>query len=139
METGANTNPVFRFKDQNFAGTEGILRGVTGCTLYANVFDPSVFGVKFKKISVLSSYEVRLLTKDEIFLETRTSAADPIPQLRRQPRNRTETSISLKLTDAVGFTIKHEHGSLPPAYVFVRNKLTFGILLQLKESRGLRP
>ncbi|MEI9811730.1 MAG: hypothetical protein WDO18_03245 [Acidobacteriota bacterium] len=50
-----------------------------------------------------------------------------------------ETAIAFKFTDALGFTIKHEHGSLPPAFVFVQNKLTFGILLQLKESRGLRP
>lgn len=139
IETGVNTNPVFRFKNTNFQGTDGIFRGVPGATVYLNFFDPRVLGLKFKKISVLSSYDVRLLTKDEIFLETRTSSPDPIPQLRRQPRSKVETAIAFKFTDALGFTIKHEHGSLPPAFVFVQNKLTFGILLQLKESRGLRP
>jgi hypothetical protein len=139
IETGRNTNPTFRFKNQNFEGTRGIFRGVPGATFYLNVFDPTIFHAKFKKISVVSSYDIRLLTKPEIFMETRTPATDPVPQLRSQPRNKTETNIALKVTDALGFTVKYEHGSLPPAFVHVRNKLTFGILLQLKESRGLRP
>ncbi len=79
IETGVNTNPVFRFKNTNFQGTDGIFRGVPGATVYLNFFDPRVLGLKFKKISVLSSYDVRLLTKDEIFLETRTSSPDPDP------------------------------------------------------------
>ena len=138
FETGRNTTSTFRFKNVNFTGTEGIVRGVPGATLYLNFFDPTLLGLKFKKISLVSNYDVRLLGRPEIFLETRGTGPDPIPQIRSQPRNHTDTSIAFKLTDAVGLSIKYEHGSLPPAFVYVRNKLTFGIVLQLKESRGLR-
>jgi hypothetical protein len=139
VETGRNTTTTFRFKNVNYPGTDAIFRGVPGAILYLSFFDPTLLGVPLKKITIVSAYDVRLLTLPEIFLETRNVAGpDPLPQLRSQPRNYLKTGITLKLTDVLGFTITHEHGSLPPAYTFIQNKLTFGIILQLKESRGLR-
>jgi hypothetical protein len=139
IETGGNTNDTFRFNSVNYPGTNGLFRGVPGASLYINIFNPKLWFLKFKKIGIVSNYDVRLLALPEIFLETRVPGPNPVPEIRQQPRNHTDTGIALKLTDAVGFTVKYEYGSLPPAFVYVRNKLTLGILLQLKESRGLRP
>jgi hypothetical protein len=146
IEGGVNTNDKLRFSSINFDGGYSVFRGVPGTTLYLRFFNPTLLRLKFKTITIRGDYDVRLLAKPELFLETRIPPTpkrdfdkDPDPQWRMQPRNYVNTEINLKLSDALGFTVKYEHGSLPPAFVYLRNKLSIGILLQLKERRGMRP
>jgi hypothetical protein len=130
IEAGGNLKDSFLFTgDKRLNGTHGLFRGVPGATLTFK---------HLEKLTVTSDYQVRLLAEPEIFLETRRHTKDPIPEIRQQPRHYWVTNITYKLSDALGFTVKHEYGCLPPAFTFIQHKVSLGFTLLLKENRTLR-
>jgi hypothetical protein len=104
-------------------------RGVPSATAYLII--PQV--LRLTKISLTSSYTARIPTSDELFLETRNTKT-PIPLLTRQARNWVQNSVQFNLTDYVAIQIKHQYGSEPPAFSFVQNSGSIGLVFSLKQS-----
>jgi hypothetical protein len=130
IEAGTNLKDTFRFAgNKMLSGTHGLFRGVPGATLTVK---------KLKQVTFTSDYQVRLLATREIFLETRLHTKDPIPELRQQPRHYWVNNITYNVTSALGLTVKHEFGSLPPAFTYLQHKVSIGFTLLLKENKTLR-
>jgi hypothetical protein len=127
------TNLRDKFVAANKPGqTEGaFFRGVPSATAYLII--PQV--LRLKKITLTSSYTARIPTTDELFLETRNTKT-PIPLLTSQTRNWVQNSLQFNLTDYVGIQIKHQYGSIPPAFSFVQNSGSIGLVFSLTQSKN---
>lgn len=128
MEFGDNFRDDFTVT--NNKGLGGFARGVPGAAAYLVV--PHV--LHFKKITLASTYTARIPTTDELFLETRHTSK-PVPMLASNTRNYLQDDLQFMLSDYVGFEIKQQYGSLPPAFSFVDNRVSIGLVLQLKQGK----
>ncbi len=77
---------------------------------------------------------MRLLARDELFLETRGHTDDPVPFFNRLARHYVENNIAFMLTDFTGITVKHQYGSLPPAYKFMDHRVSVELTFQAKQK-----
>jgi hypothetical protein len=130
LEFGSNLKNDFAVANRTLGGQGWFLRGVPSANLYLII--PKV--LHLNKISFSSSYTARLLTTDEVFIETRHTAK-PIPELSDKTRNYVQNSLTFMLTDYFGIQIKHQYGSLPPAFSFVQNSGSVGLVFAFKETR----
>ncbi len=133
-EWGDELKDPLHFAKVNFPGTGMLLRGAPQARLYLNFLKVP----RFKQITWENDYDARFLARPEIFLETRRGTPSPFPMITGHTRQRVANIITVKFTDLLGGTFKHEFGSLPPAYTFVDHKFTLGLTLQLKQNRALR-
>ena len=101
-------------------GYGGIARFVPGAAL--NLVFPKALGLK--SISFTSDYRDRILGEKEPFIDTRGKTRT---YLARGSRHHISNTLTLQLSDYVGISIKHEYGSLPPAFKLVDNKVTIGV------------
>lgn len=129
MEFGDNFRDDFTITDNKGLGR--FLRGVPGASAYVVV--PNVW--HFNKISLTSTYLARIPTSDELFLETRNHTPKPVPMLTSNTRHYLQNDLQFMITDYVGFEIKHQYGSLPPAFSFVDSRVSVGLVLQLKQGK----
>jgi hypothetical protein len=129
MEFGDNFRDDFAIT--NNRGLGGFARAVPGAAAYVIV--PHV--LHLKKITLSSSYIARIPTSDELFLETRHHTAKPVPMLTSNTRHYLQDDLQFMFTDYVGFEIKEQYGSLPPAFSFVDNRVAIGLVLQLKQGK----
>jgi hypothetical protein len=131
VEIGTNLRD--KFVAANKPGeTEGaFFRGAPSATAYLII--PQV--LRLKKITLTSSYTARIPTTDELFLETRNTKT-PIPLLTSQTRNWVQNSLQFNITDYVGIQIKHQYGSIPPAFSFVQNSGSIGLVFSLAQSKS---
>lgn len=142
LELGANLKNEYSVENGPGKGSGGIFRGVPGTAAIVrlNRVGP------FKSVDFVSAYEVRLLARPELILETRKDqlasrgvATDkPLPLLSRQARHHWTNTIGLNVTDAFGFSVQHEYGSLPPTFTFVDHKLQIGLVYKIKQNSALR-
>jgi hypothetical protein len=128
MEFGDNFRDDFTVT--NNKGLGGFARGVPGAAAYVVV--PHV--LHFKKITLASTYTARIPTADELFLETRHTSK-PVPMLTSNTRHYLQDDLQFMFSDYVGFEIKQQYGSLPPAFSFVDNRVSIGLVLQLKQDK----
>lgn len=133
-ELGSELKDPLRFSNVNFPGTGAIYRGAPQAKLFLNFRKVP----HFKQISMENDYDARFLARPEIFLETRLGTANPVPLITGRTRQHVANTLTLKITDLLGVTFKHELGSLPPAYCYIDHRFTVGFTLQLKENRTLR-
>jgi hypothetical protein len=89
---------------------------------------------RFKKINLSSNYTARIPTTDELFLETRHQKT-PLPMLTSNTRHYLQNDLQFMATDYFGFEIKQQYGSLPPAFSFVDNRVSIGLVFQLKQGK----
>lgn len=129
MEFGDNFRDDFTVT--NNRGLGGFSRGVSGASAYLVV--PHV--LRLKKISLTSTYTARFPSTDELFLETRRHTAKPVPMLTSNTRHYLQDDLQFMFSDYVGFEIKQQYGSLPPAFSFVDNRVAIGLVLQLKQGK----
>jgi hypothetical protein len=129
MEFGENFRDDFTIT--NNRGLGRFARAVPGAAAYVIV--PHV--LHLKKITLSSSYIARIPTSDELFLETRHHTAKPVPMLTSNTRHYLQDDLQFMFTDYVGFEIKEQYGSLPPAFSFVDNRVAIGLVLQLKQGK----
>jgi hypothetical protein len=130
LEFGSNLKNDFAVANKTIGGQGWFLRGVPSATCYLIV--PKV--LRLSKISITSSYTARIPTTDEVFIETR-HRANPVPELSSNTRNFVQNTINFMLTDYFGIQIKHQYGSLPPAFNLVQNSGSIGLIFALKETR----
>jgi hypothetical protein len=130
LEFGSNLKNDFAVANKTLGGQGWFLRGVPSASVYLIV--PKVW--RLNKISLTSSYTARIPTTDEVFIETRHTAK-PVPELTSNTRNYIQNTLTFMLTDYVGIQIKHQYGSLPPAFSFVQNSGSIGLVFALKETR----
>jgi hypothetical protein len=110
--------------------TEGaFFRGVPSATAYLII--PQV--LHLNKITLSSSYTARIPTTDELFLETRNTKT-PIPMLTSQTRNWIQNNLQFNFTEYFGIQIKHQYGSIPPAFSFVQNSGSIGLVFSFKRT-----
>lgn len=130
LEFGDNFRNDFAVVNKTNKGEGWFLRGVPSTSAYLII--PQV--LHLSKISLTSSYTARIPTRDELFLETRNKKT-PVPLLTSQTRHYIENSLQFMFTDYVGIQIKHKYGSLPPAFSFVDNSGSIGLVIAFKETR----
>jgi hypothetical protein len=129
VEFGSNLRQAFTIVNKPNEGEGAFFRGVPSATAYLTI--PQV--LHFNKITLSSSYTARIPTTDELFLETRNTKT-PIPLMTSQTRNWIQNTLQFNITDFVGIQIKHQYGSLPPAFSFVQNSGSVGVVLAFKKS-----
>jgi len=130
VEFGGNLKNDYAVVNKTIGGQGWFFRGTPSASAY--VIIPNVFHLS--KISITSSYIARIPTRDEVFIETRHTSK-PFPELTDRTRNYVQTAINFMVTDYFGFQIKHQYGSLPPAFSFVQNSGSIGLVFALKETR----
>jgi len=129
VEFGDNLRNDFAVVNKSTRGEGPFFRGLGGATAYLVV--PNVWHLS--KVAVTSSYVARIPTSDELFLETR-HVKNPVPLLTSQTRQYVQNSVSFMFTDYLGFQVKHQYGCLPPAFKFVDNSGSIGLVLAFKET-----
>jgi hypothetical protein len=129
VEFGSNLRDKFTIASNPGRGEGAFFRGAPSTTAYLIV--PSVFHLT--KITLSSSYTARIPTTDELFLETRNTKT-PIPLLTSQTRNWVQNSLQFNVTDYLAIQIKHQYGSIPPAFSFVQNSGSIGLVLSFKQT-----
>lgn len=129
-EFGDNLRNDFAVVNKNDKGEGGFFRGVPSANVYLVI--PQV--LKLNKISVSSSYTVRIPTRDELFLETRNTK-NPIPKLTSGTRHYLENNIQFMFTEYLGFQIKHKFGELPPAFKFANHSVSVGLVFAFAENK----
>lgn len=130
VEFGSNLKNDYAVVNKTIGGQGWFFRGAPSASAYVTI--PKVFHLS--KISITSSYIARIPTTDEVFIETRHTSK-PFPELTDKTRNYVQTAINFMFTDYFGLQIKHQYGSLPPAFSFVQNSGSIGLVFALKEVR----
>ena len=130
LEFGANLKNDFAVANKTLGGQGWFFRGVPAASIYLIV--PRVW--RLNRISITSSYTARIPTTNEVFIETRNTAT-PMPELSSNTRNFVQNAVNFMLTEYVGIQIKHQYGALPPAFNFVQNSGSIGLVFSLKEIR----
>ncbi len=133
LSLGAEVGNNFRddFAVANNTGLGGFCRGMPSVSAYVIV--PNV--LRFKNITISSTYTARIPTTNELFLETRQHTSSPIPELTSNTRHYLENDIQFMFATYTGFEIKHQYGSLPPTFTFVDNRVAIGLVVQFKQDR----
>jgi hypothetical protein len=139
IETGWNLRNLYTDPDDDKEGkgSGGIFRVVPGITVYAVKPD----GGFLHRIGVTARYAVRLLARDEIFLETRKSQGvvkDPIPLLDRRARHFAQIAGAFMLTEFAGVELKYTYGSEPPAFKFVDHSGSVGLVIKFRQTGRVR-
>jgi hypothetical protein len=129
VEFGDNLRDTFTVANRPGQGQGGFFRGVPSTTAYLII--PNAFHLT--KLSLTSSYTARIPTSDELFLETRHTKT-PIPLLTSQTRNWIQNTLQFNLTDYLAVQIKHQYGSIPPAFSFVQNSGSIGLVFSFKQT-----
>jgi hypothetical protein len=130
LEFGDNLRNAFAVANKSDQGEGWFLRGVPSASVYLII--PQV--LHLSKITLSSSYTARIPTRDELFLETRHQTT-PLPLLTSQTRHYIQNSLQFMFTDYFGIQIKHTYGSLPPAFSFVQNSGSIGLVVAFKQTR----
>jgi hypothetical protein len=130
VEFGNNLRQAFKIANKPGEGAGTFFRGVPSATAYLII--PNV--LHLSKISLSSSYTARIPTTDELFLETRNTKS-PIPLMTSQTRNWIQNSLQFNITELVGIQIKHQYGALPPAFSFVQNSGSIGLVFAFKKAQ----
>lgn len=130
VEIGDNFRNDYAVVNKNNRGEGGFFRGVPSATAYLIV--PDI--LKLNKVAISSTYTVRILTRDELFLETRNTK-DAIPKLMSGTRHYLENKIQFMLTEYIGFQIKHKYGELPPAFKFANHSVSIGLLFAFSQTK----
>jgi hypothetical protein len=128
-EFGHNLRDNFTVANRPRQGEGAFFRGVPSATAYLII--PNA--LHLTKLSLSSSYTARIPTSDELFLETRHTKT-PIPLLTSQTRNWIQNSLQFNLTDYLAVQIKHQYGSIPPAFSFVQNSGSVGLVFSFKQT-----
>jgi hypothetical protein len=140
IEAGWNLKNIYTDPADHTATTQGsgaILRFAPGLTLY--VVKPNA-GL-LNRISLTARYAVRLLARDELFLETRKSKGvdkDPIPQLNNRARHFTQISSAFMLTEFAGVELKYSYGSEPPAFKLADHNGAVGVVVKFRQTGRVR-
>jgi hypothetical protein len=130
VEFGRNVRNQYAVANNSSAGQGGFFRIVPAASAFLVV--PNVWGLS--KISLSSSHIVRIPTSDELFIETR-DVTTPIAKLTSDARYYVENTVQFMFTDYAGFKITHKYGSVPPAFNFVQNSGSVGLVIAFKETR----
>ena len=121
------------------AGSGLLSRGLLGTDLKLTA-KPGWPGLH--KLTLSSSYRVRLLGRPELFTITRKSAVTDKDfddfSTGTQPRHSVESGLAWFLFPGVGFSVKHEYGSLPPLFRLVEHKVTFEFTAMLRQKDSSR-
>ncbi len=131
IEFGSNIRNDYAVANKTVGGQGWFMRGVPAASTYLII--PNIF--RLNRISLTSSYTARIPTTDEVFIETRHTTK-PIPELTSKTRNFVQNTLNFMITEYVGIQIKHQYGSLPPAFNFVQNSGSIGLVFGLKETRA---
>jgi hypothetical protein len=130
LEFGSNLKNDFAVANRTIGGQGWFLRGVPSASCYLII--PKI--LRLNKISLTSSYIARIPTTNEVFIETRHTAS-PLPELSSNTRHYIQNTLNFMFTDYFGIQIKHQYGSLPPAFSFVQNSGSIGLVFAFKETR----
>jgi hypothetical protein len=130
LEFGSNLKNDFAVANKTIGGQGWFLRGVPSASCYLII--PKI--LRLNRISLTSSYTARIPTTNEVFIETRHTAT-PLPELSSNTRHYLQNTLNLMFTDYFGIQIKHQYGSLPPAFSFVQNSGSIGLVFAFKEAR----
>ena len=133
LEIDAGIEAGHNFKNNiNSNGFGTIFRGLLGAQA-GKLFTPHQPVAGISKIKLTSQYQVRLLEDDEVI--TRSIHGKLVPFVGHQARNWVSTELDFMFTDNFGLTLRHDYGSLPPAYVFIENRATVGFTVQSAQKK----
>jgi hypothetical protein len=130
IEFGTNVRNQYAITNKSLAGEGWFFRGAPAAIAYLII--PQV--LHLSRISLTSSYVARIPTTHELFLETRHTKT-PLPELTSKTRHYVQNTLSFMFTDYFGIQVKHQYGSLPPAFNFVQNSGSVGLVFAFKQTR----
>jgi hypothetical protein len=126
LDTGVEAGHNYK-NNINPNGFGTVFRGLLGAQA-GKIFSPKKPLKALKQIKWTSQYQVRLLADDEVI--TKGVHGKLVPYEGHQARNYASTEFDFMLTSNFGITLKHDYGALPPGYVFIENRASFGFTLQ---------
>ncbi|MEO8597559.1 MAG: hypothetical protein ABI759_29845 [Candidatus Solibacter sp.] len=130
MELRAGTEGGSNFRNSlNPDGYGGILRTWAGAS---NAFILRKLG-GFERITIGSSYDIRLPYKRELFNHP-DADGNAVYSLSRKARHYLTNAVTFGINDYWGLTVKHQYGSLPPAFNFTDHKISMGLTYKFKEK-----
>jgi hypothetical protein len=116
-------------------------RGLIGSD-YVSGFAPKKSGMN--KITLTSSWQLRMPSAPEIFYDSKFAPIDPTtnkqdtaktpPMLGTQPRHYIDSKVTYNYTEWSGVTFEYNYGSKPPAFNITDNTFAFGLSLTLKQA-----
>lgn len=132
LESGGNTKNLYANNLGEKGGSGAYLRAVPRIAAFVSV--PGIGPIQ--KVIVSAEYLVRILARDELFLETRDLPDDVSikPALDRHARSHTQASVKLMVTEWFGLEAGYEHGTLPPAFKFVNHKATVSLVFMAAQG-----
>jgi len=83
-------------------------------------------------LSVTAEYVRRWPVRDEVLTSTDTTGNVVTTSINTKPRDDVNGGMSLDFTKYAGVRFGYERGSVPPAFRFVDNKVTFGLVIKVK-------
>jgi hypothetical protein len=87
---------------------------------------------KLERITFSAEYLLRLPRSAEPF--TGYVGGEKTTFLTRKPRHDFGINLDFMFSKALGLTIQDRYGSLPPAFKFVNNKVSAGLVIKLKQA-----
>ncbi|HYJ87337.1 MAG TPA: hypothetical protein VEW46_14845 [Pyrinomonadaceae bacterium] len=112
----------------NPKGLGNFWRPKVGVNAYFVALKPRIF----QRVNISANYLLRLPRSAEPFTEKINGTK--VTSLTTRPRHHVGIDLGLMFTSSYGLTISYRHGSLPPAFKFVDNKVSVGFTLQLKQA-----
>jgi hypothetical protein len=112
----------------NPKGLGNFWRPKFGVNAYLVALQPKVFS----RVNISASYLLRLPRSAEPFTEK--IDGEKVTSLTKRPRHYVSIDSQFMFSPAYGFTVSYRHGSLPPDFKFVDNKVSAGFVLQFKQA-----
>jgi hypothetical protein len=132
IETGTNLSNAL-----NPDGSGFVFRGLFGASVTLSSKTPLNW---LQQVSLTVTDSVRIPATNEIFTNlhfiSATEKTATLPVLSTQVRNHVSTQLALTVAKPFSITVKYENGELPPAFRTVKNKVTIGLTVTLKQSNG---
>src|SRR5262249_5932948 len=82
--------------------------------------------------NLTGEYVRRWPVRAEVLLSTGTDGSTVTTSLGTKPRDDFSGSVGLNFTKYAGVKFGYDRGSLPPAFQFVDNRVTFGLVIKVK-------
>jgi hypothetical protein len=118
------------------SGSGTILRGVAGADFSARFIPPKSLVVK--KVLLSATYRVWIPAFPEISTNTvmvpGSTKAKDIYSLSSAARNHVQSELDFMFTEAWGITLKDDYGRIPPAFRFVDNSASVGLVFMFSQA-----
>jgi hypothetical protein len=135
LETGTNLSNALEPGGSGF-----VFRGLFGTSLSLTTKTSWKW---LQQIGLTATDTIRIPATNEIFTNTHyiseTGKTVSLPVLSTQVRNHVNGQLAFTVAKPFSITVKYEDGELPPGFRTIKNKVTIGLTVTLKQRNGALP